>query len=205
MRRLGLTGSIGMGKTTTAGLFAQAGVPTYDADSAVHALYRKGGAAVRPIEDAFPGVVVDGSVDRSLLSTRVLDDAAAMKRLEAIVHPLVGQDRLQFLQGAAAKGADLVLLDVPLLFETGGDRAVDVVVVASCDPEQQRARVLARPGMTEEKFQAILKRQTPDQEKRASADFVIDTSRGVEAARRQVETVIAAVRTPGWRSVRPGR
>jgi dephospho-CoA kinase len=194
---VGLTGSIGMGKSTTAGLFAAEGVPVYDADAAVHRLYAKGGAAVEPLELEFGDVVVDGAVDRERLSRKVLNDPAAMKRLEAIVHPLVGANRVGFFEAATAKGADIVVLDIPLLFETGGEKTMAAVVVASAPADQQRARVLARPGMTPEKYEAILARQTPDAEKRARADFVIDTGQGVDRARDQVRHVLATLRS-GW-------
>lgn len=195
---LGLTGSIGMGKTTTARLFVDAGVPVHSADDAVHALYAKGGAAVVPVEAAFPGVIRDGAIDRQQLSARVTGDAAAMKRLEAIVHPLVEADRRGFLAAAEATGADVVVFDIPLLFETGAEALLDAVAVVSAPPEVQRERVLARPGMTEATFEALLARQTPDAEKRARADFVIDTGRGIEAARDQVRALLATVRRPGW-------
>ena len=199
---VGLTGSIGMGKSTTAALFAAEGAPVYDADAEVHALYAPGGAAVAPIEQAFPGVVRGGAVDRGLLSQAVLGDEAAMKRLEAIVHPLVGASRAGFFQAAEAKGADIVVLDIPLLFETGGEKAVDAVVVASAPAEVQRRRVLDRPGMAPEKLDAILARQTPDAEKRARADFVIDTGQGLDHARDQVRQVLAKLRSQDWTSSR---
>jgi dephospho-CoA kinase len=188
---LGLTGSIGMGKSTTAAMFRAAGVPVHDSDAVVHALYR--GAAVAPVEAAFPGVTRAGAIDRALLSQRVLGDGAAMARLEAIVHPLVAQAREAFLAEARRAGARIAVLDVPLLFETGGDALVDAVVVVTADASVQKARVLARPGMTEERFAAILARQTPDSEKRRRAHFLIDTGHGLEAARRQVEDVLRAV------------
>lgn len=193
---LGLTGSIGMGKSTTAAMFAEAGVPVYDADAEVHRLYSPGGAAVAPIEAAFPGVVKDGAVDRNALGARVLGDAEALKRLEAIVHPLVGGTRVGFFEAAKAQGADMVVLDIPLLFETGGERNVDAVVVVSAPAEVQRTRVLERPGMSAEKLDAILAKQMADAEKRARAHFVIDTGRGLEAAREQVAEVIAVMRDP---------
>ncbi len=194
---LGLTGSIGMGKSTTAGLFAAEGVPVYDSDAAVHGLYAKGGAAVGRVEALFPGVVEDGAINRTLLSARVVGDPEALKRLEAAVHPLVSERRAAFLAQAKAEGARVVVLDIPLLFETGGDGQVDKVVVVSAPEAVQRARVLARPGMTPEKLDAILARQTPDADKRAKADFVIDTGSGIEAARDQVRAVLAAVAGPG--------
>jgi dephospho-CoA kinase len=190
---LGLTGSVGMGKSVTARFFAEAGVPVHDADAAVHRLYE--GAAVPAIEAAFPGTITDGKVDRTKLSARVLGDGAALKRLEAIVHPLVQESERQLLADAERRGEKVVVLDIPLLFETGGDRRVDAVVVVSAPLEVQRERVLARPGMTVEKFEAILAKQMPDAEKRRRADFVVDTSRGFEAAREQVRAILAAVAT----------
>lgn len=192
---LGLTGSIGMGKSTTAAMFEAEGVPVYDSDAAVHALYAAGGAAVAPVEAAFPGVVVDGAIDRARLSARVVGNPEALAKLEAIVHPLVGAHRIGFFEKAQAEGRDIVVLDVPLLFETGGQKSVDKVVVVSAPPEVQRARVLARPEMTPEKFEAILARQLPDAEKRARADFVIDTGQGVEHARAQVRDLLTLLRT----------
>jgi dephospho-CoA kinase len=194
---LGLTGSIGMGKSTTSAMFESEGVPVYDSDAAVHALYAPGGAAVAPVEAAFPGVVVDGAIDRTRLSARVVGQPEALKALEAIVHPLVGADRIGFFEKATAEAKDIVVLDVPLLFETGGDKRVDKVVVVSAPAEVQRARVLARPDMDAAKLEAILARQLPDAEKRARADFVIDTSRGLEAAHQQVREILAALRHPG--------
>jgi dephospho-CoA kinase len=191
---IGLTGSIGMGKSTTAALFAAEGVPVHDADAEVHALYDVGGAAVRLIGATFPGAVKDGRVDRAALSHRVVGDAAALKQLEEIVHPLMGAARAAFFDRARTAGADLVLLDVPLLYETGGHERVDKVVVVSAPPEQQRERVLSREGMSAEKFEAILARQMPDAEKRRRADFVVDTGKGIEAARDQVRAIIAALR-----------
>lgn len=191
---LGLTGSIGMGKSTTAQMFIDEGVPVYDSDAAVHALYAVGGAAVEPVEAVFPGVVVDGAIDRARLSGHVVGKPEALKRLEAIVHPLVGADRAGFFEKAAEAGADIVVLDVPLLYETGGDRKVDKVVVVSAPADLQLQRVLARPGMDEAKFEAILARQTPDAEKRDRADFVIDTGRGLDHARQQVRDVLTRLR-----------
>jgi dephospho-CoA kinase len=190
---LGLTGSVGMGKSTTAGFFAEAGVPVHDADAAVHRLYE--GEAVPAIEAAFPGVTADGKVDRTKLAARVLGDAVALKRLESIVHPLVRTSEERLLAEAEARGAKVAVLDIPLLFETGGDARVDAVVVVTAPPEVQRARVLARPGMTEEKLAAILAKQLPDTEKRRRADFVVDTSRGLEPARAQVRAILDAVAT----------
>lgn len=193
---IGLTGSIGMGKSTTAAMFREAGVPVYDADAAVHDLYAAGGAAVGPVGEAFPGVVKDGRVDREALRQAVLGDPEALKRLNAVVHPLVGRDRIGFFQKAEADGADMVVLDIPLLFETGGHANVDAVVVASAPAEMQRERVLARPGMTPERLDAILAQQMADAEKRARAHFVVDTSRGLEPAREQVAEIVAAMRDP---------
>jgi dephospho-CoA kinase len=185
---LGLTGSIGMGKSATAKMFAEAGVPVHDSDEAVHRLYA--GKAAPLIEAAFPGVTVAGVVDRTKLGGKVLGDPAALKRLEAIVHPLVRADADAFLQRQRAAGAPLAVLDIPLLFETGGRDRVDKVVVVSAAPEIQRERVLARPGMSEDKLAAILARQVPDAEKKRLADFVIDTGRGFDAARADVASII---------------
>jgi dephospho-CoA kinase len=193
---LGLTGSIGMGKSTTGAMFQAEGVPVYDSDAAVHALYASGGAAVAPVEAAFPGVVVDGAIDRAKLSAAVVGDPEALQKLEAIVHPLVGAHRIGFFEDAQAAGHDIVVLDVPLLYETGGDKKVHKVVVVSASTDVQRARVLARPEMTEAKLDAILARQLPDAEKRARADFVIDTGQGLEAAHQQVRDILAALRQP---------
>jgi dephospho-CoA kinase len=194
---VGLTGSIGMGKTETGRMFERLGVPVFDADKAVHQLYGTDGAAVAPIEAAFPGVVVDGAVDRSALADRVLGDEAAVRRLEAIVHPLVQEMRARFLETAREEGRDMVVVDIPLLFETGGETRVDRTVVVSAPPAVQRQRVLARPGMTEEKFQAILARQMPDEEKRKRADFVVDSSVGLNHAFAQVERIVASLRSGG--------
>ena len=202
MKLIGLTGSIGMGKSTTAGLFSDMGLPVYDADAAVHRLYAPGGAAVAPVAALFPEVVVEGGIDRRRLSARVLGDDAAMRALEAVVHPLVGGDRQAFFDQAVKAGADLVILDVPLLFETGGARGLDAVVVVSAPAEMQKARVLARPDMDADKYAAILARQMPDADKRARADFVVDTSRGLEAARDQVASIVETLRQPGWTSRR---
>ena len=191
MRVVGLTGSIGMGKTTTAAMFAARGVPVHDADAAVHALY--GGAALAPIEAAFPGITAAGRVDRARLAKRVVGDADALARLESIVHPLVRESQDMFLHAKRAAGARLVVVDVPLLFEAGGLDRVDVVVVVTADRETQRARVLARPGMTEEKFQALLARQVPDEEKRRRAHFLVESGRGFEAAERDVGAVLRAL------------
>lgn len=188
---IGLTGSIGMGKSTTANMFAEAGVPVHDSDEAVHRLYS--GAAVPLVEAAFPGVTVDGRIDRNLLGQRVIGNSEAIRKLETIVHPLVRADADAFLARNRATGAKLAVLDIPLLFETGGRDRVDKVVVVSAPADIQRKRVLARPGMTPEKFEAILARQVPDTEKRRLADFVVDTGAGMEAARRSVEQIIQAL------------
>jgi dephospho-CoA kinase len=190
---LGLTGSMGMGKSTTAKFFAEAGVPVHDADAAVHRLYE--GAAVAPIEAAFPGVTSGGKVDRAKLSTRVAGDPAALKKLEAIVHPLVRAAEQEFLAAAETSGAPVAVLDIPLLYETGGDSRCDAVVVVSAPAEVQRARVFERPGMTDEKYAALLARQMPDADKRRRADFVVDSSRGFDAAQAQVRDILKAVAT----------
>jgi dephospho-CoA kinase len=194
MLRLGLTGSIGMGKSTTAGLFRHAGIPVNDADAVVHELYA--GEAVPLVEAAFPGTTRNGSVDRTELARQLALDPSGFKRLEAIVHPLVREREKQFLDREEQAGADIVVLDIPLLFESGAERRVDKIVVVSCDPQIQRQRVLARPGMTEDKFNMILSRQTPDAEKRARADYVIDTGNGIDAARERVNDIIAQLRAP---------
>lgn len=190
---IGLTGSIGMGKSTVAQMFAEEGAPSFNSDDAVHALYAPGGAAVAPVSAAFPGVLKDGGIDRTALSAQVVNDTAAIKRLEAIVHPLVAQAQQDFLAKQRAAGVKAAVLDIPLLFETGAERRVDKVVVVSAPAEIQRARVLARPGMTEEKFEQLLARQTPDAEKRERADFVIDTSGELDATRDQVRAVLDAL------------
>ncbi len=201
---LGLTGSIGMGKSTTTAMFADLGALVWNADDAVHRLYARGGAAVGSVGEAFPGVVVDGAVDRTRLAEALGRDEAAFRRLETIVHPLVAQGRLADLEAARAAGVKLAVLDIPLLFETGGDRAVDAVVVVTADPDIQATRVLSRPGMTRERFETILSRQMPDAEKRARADFIIDTGRGLEAARAEVGAVVKTVLDPAWISPRRG-
>jgi dephospho-CoA kinase len=195
---LGLTGSIGMGKSTTAALFAAAGVPVHDSDAVVHRLYH--GEAVAPVEAAFPGVAVDGRIDRAKLAAQLVGQPEAIKRLEAIVHPLVRAVTQRFVQEQAAKGARVILLDIPLLFETGGEKNVDAVVVVSASAQMQRARVLARSGMTAEKLDALLARQMPDAEKRARAHFVVDTSRSFDSARAQVHGILRAIASsPGRR------
>lgn len=189
---LGLTGSIGMGKSATAAMFADEGVPVQDADAVVHALYD--GAATPQIEAAFPGTTANGKVDRVKLGPMVIGNAEAMAKLEKIVHPLVAAARDDFLSNAEKSGADIVVLDIPLLYETGSDINCDAVVVVSAPAEVQRERVLARPGMTEQRFDAILAKQMPDADKRARADFIVDTSRGFDAARDQVREILAQVR-----------
>lgn len=188
---LGLTGSIGMGKSTTAKLFAEAGVPVYDADATVHQLYE--GEAAPAIEAAFPGTTVGGKVDRAKLSARVVHDPTAMKQLEQIVHPMLGASRQKFFEDAKASGAPVVVVDVPLLFETGGEKRVDAVVVVTTSPEIQRERVLARGTMDDERLDAILARQLPDAEKRRRADFVVDTSHGLDPVRAQIKDILAEV------------
>jgi dephospho-CoA kinase len=190
---LGLTGSLGMGKSTTARFFAEAGVPVHDADAEVHRLYE--GAAVSAVETAFPGTTAGGKVDRGKLAARVLGDETALKRLEAIVHPLVQEAERRLLAEAKARGEQVAVLDIPLLFETGGEARVDAVVVVSAPSEVQRARVLERPGMTMAKLEAILAKQMPDAEKRRRADFVVDTSRGFDAARADVRAILDAIAT----------
>ncbi|WNV07381.1 dephospho-CoA kinase [Tardiphaga sp. 709] len=195
MRVLGLTGSIGMGKSTTAKLFMEAGVPVYDADATVHMIYE--GEAAPLIEAAFPGTTVNGKVDRAKLSPLVVHDAAAMKKLEQIVHPLLGAYHRKFLDDAEKSGAPVAVVDVPLLYETGGEKRVDAVVVVSTNPEQQRERILAREGMTAEKLDAILARQLPDAEKRKRADFVVDTSNGLDPVRERIREILSeAVKMP---------
>jgi dephospho-CoA kinase len=196
---LGLTGSIGMGKSTTAKLFAEAGVPVYDADANVHGLYE--GEAVAAIEAAFPGTAADGKVDRNKLSARVVHDPVAIKRLEQIVHPMLGASRQKFFADAERSGAAIAVLDVPLLFETGGEKRVDAVVVVTTTPEIQRQRILSRDNMTSEKLDAILARQLPDAEKRRRADFVVDTSHGLDPVRAQIRDILQrAAKMPQRRS-----
>jgi dephospho-CoA kinase len=194
---LGLTGSLGMGKSTTAGFFAEAGVPVHDADALVHRLYEGvgEGEAVAAIEAAFPGTTAGGKVDRGKLAARVVNDPRALRRLEAIVHPLVRAAETRFLADAQARGAPVVVLDIPLLFETASEPRVDAIVVVTAPSDTQRKRVLARPGMTPEKLDALLARQMSDSEKRARADFVVDTSAGFDAARAQVQEILRAVAT----------
>ncbi|MEO8811549.1 MAG: dephospho-CoA kinase [Caulobacteraceae bacterium] len=191
---IGLTGSIGMGKTATARLFESQGAAVYDADAEVHRLYAAGGAAVAPVEAAFPGVAREGAIDRARLGERVLGDPEALARLNAIVWPLMGEARAAFLERARAAGKAFAVLDIPLLLETGGARTVDAVVVASAPARVQRARVMARPGMTEARFAALLAAQMPDAQKRRRADFTIHTGDGFDAAGRQVAAVLTALR-----------
>ena len=188
---LGLTGSIGMGKSTTAKLFAEAGVPVYDADAEVHKIYE--GEAAPAIEAAFSGTTVDGKVDRARLSAKVVHDPAALKQLEQIVHPMLGASRKKFFEAAEAAGAPVVVVDIPLLFETGGENRVDAVVVVTTMPEMQRERVLARGTMDEARFDAILARQLPDAEKRKRGDFVVDTSHGLDPVRERIRDILAEV------------
>lgn len=191
---IGLTGSIGMGKSATAAMFARLGIPAYDADAAVHALYAPGGAAVAPIAQRFPQAIHKGGVDRTALSALVLSDPEALADLEAIVHPLAAEAQQAFIDAAAVSGADLVVLDIPLLFETGGDKKMDAVVVVSAPAEIQRHRALARPGMTAQKLDSILARQMPDAEKRSRADFVVETTHGLDHAAAQVRKIVETLR-----------
>jgi dephospho-CoA kinase len=196
---LGLTGSIGMGKSTTAKLFEEAGVPVYDADAAVHKIYE--GEAAPAIEAAFPGTTADGKVDRNKLSAKVVHDPAAMKRLEQIVHPMLGASRQKFLHDAEQSGAPVAVMDIPLLFETGGEKRVDAVVVVTTTPEIQLQRILERDNMTGEKLEAILARQLPDAEKRKRADFVVDTSDGLDPVRARIRDILdQAAKMPQRRS-----
>ncbi len=198
---LGLTGSIGMGKTTTAGFFAEAGVPVHDADAVVHRLYE--GEAAPAIEAAFPGTTANGKVDRSKLAERVVGDKAALQRLEAIVHPLVRKAEARFLAEAERQDVPVAVLDIPLLFETGGEERVDAVVTVTAPPEAQRARLLMRPGLTEEKLEALIANQLPDAEKRRRADFIVDTSQSFDAARAQVKDILRRVAKMPKRRIRP--
>ena len=194
MISIGLTGSIGMGKSTVTGMFADEGAMVWNADDAVHRLYAKGGAGVAALKERFPSAIIDDAVDRNILSTLVLDDAAALADLEAIIHPLVSKDRAETLDSAARSGADFVVLDIPLLFEKGYERFLDAVIVVSAPTVMQQARVMARPGMTEKKFRSILMKQTPDAEKRRRADYVIDTGVSLEETREQVRAVVTALK-----------
>lgn len=188
---VGLTGSIAMGKTETAKMFRSLGVPVFDSDAEVHRLYEKGGEAVKTVGKLFPGAVADGAVDRGLLSKQVLENPAALKQLEEAVHPLVRKSQEAFLERSRASGEAIAVLDIPLLFETGREAEVDAVVVVSAPAEIQRQRVLKRPGMTPEKLDHILSRQVPDAEKRAKADYVVDTSKGLDYAAAQVRDIVA--------------
>lgn len=197
---LGLTGSIGMGKSATSEMFREKGIRVYDADASVHALYAKGGAAVPVLDEAFPGVVVDGAVDRMKLRETVIGNSEALKRLESLVHPLTAQAQIAFLEDAENNDAPFIVLDIPLLYETGGDARCDHVAVVSASAKLQRERVLARDGMTAEVFENILSKQVPDAEKRARADFIISTGFGFDFAREQVQAIInLMVRTAGER------
>jgi dephospho-CoA kinase len=187
---LGLTGSIGMGKSTVGGFFAEAGIPVYDADAAVHRLYA--GAAAPAIEAAFPGTVADGKVDRERLAKYVIGDPAALERLEAIVHPLVRREEERFLAEAQAAGAKVAVVNIPLLFETGGEARTDAVVVVSAPAEVQRARVMARPGVDAARFASLLAKQMPDADKRARADFIVDTAQDFDSTRARIRAILAA-------------
>lgn len=191
---VGLTGSIGMGKSATSEMFRAFGVPVYDADAAVHGFYAKGGAAVPLVAEKFPEAIVDGAVDRAILSKLVVENPQRIQELQDLVVPLVGKQRKEFMDAEREKGTLIVVDDVPLIFETGSARNYDKIVVVSAPPDMQRARVLARPGMTVEKFEAILARQMPDEEKRKRADFVIDTSQGFDHARAQVKAILDELR-----------
>lgn len=195
---VGLTGSIGMGKSTTSAMFKDAGAAVFDADACVHDLYSKGGAAVPILRAVFPDTIVDGAVNRARLSKHLQADPLEIKVLESFIHPLVGEARAKAMKLAAGENKKVMVFDVPLLFETGGDKAVDKIVVVSAAPDIQKRRVLARPGMTVEKFDMILSRQTPDSEKRARADYVIETDKGLDFAREQVQTIMnKLVKTAG--------
>jgi len=191
---VGLTGSIGMGKSTALGMFREHGALAWSADDAVHRLYAKGGAAATPMAEAFPGCVTAGAIDREKLSQLLLRDRAVLQRIEAIVHPLVAKDRADFLARARKSGAELVVLDIPLLYEKGYEGGFDAVVVVSAPAHVQRARVLARPGMSADKFEAILKQQTPDAEKRRRADYIVETGQSLEATRAEVRKIVEALR-----------
>ena len=194
MLLIGLTGSIGMGKSETAKMFRDEGVPVYDADAAVHKLYEKGGKAVEPLRAAFPSAIVDDAVDRKALSRAVIGMPDEMKKLEAIVHPLVGEAQIEFLRANMEAGHEIAVLDIPLLYETGGETRVDVVVVVSAPYDIQKTRVLARPDMDEAKFAAIHAKQVPDEEKRKRADFVVESDKGLDHARGQVARIVEALK-----------
>lgn len=195
MITVGLTGSIGMGKSTVTQMFADEGASVWNADDAVHRLYAAGGAGVAAIAARFPSAIVNGAVDRNILSRLALDDAVALADLEAIIHPLVSADRAAFLDNAAREGADIAVLDIPLLFEKSYEKFFDAVVVVSAPADIQKTRVMARQGMTDKKFRSILMKQTPDAEKRRRADYVIDTGASLEKTREQVRAVVAAIKT----------
>ncbi|MEZ5892724.1 MAG: dephospho-CoA kinase [Parvularculaceae bacterium] len=194
MITIGLTGSIGMGKSTVLAMFAEEGAMVWNADDAVHRLYTKDAPGAVAVGERFPGAIIDGAVDRDVLSKLVLDDAAALADLEAIIHPLVSADRADFLDNAARDGADIAMLDIPLLFEKSYEKFFDAVVVVSAPAETQKARVMARPGMTEKKFRSILMKQTPDAEKRRRADYVVNTGLSLGATRQEVKAVTAALK-----------
>jgi len=191
---LGLTGSIGMGKTTTAGLFADEGCPVFNADNAVHQLYAKGGRAVPLINAVFPDAVVNGAVERSVLGAHMRADPLNLKVLESFIHPWVEDMRKSFFDASRKENADIVVLDIPLLFETGGDKKVDYTVTVSAPAEVQKSRVMARPGMTEELFNMLLSRQLPDEEKRSRADFVLSTGVSISETRKQVQELVRKLR-----------
>ncbi|NOZ43346.1 MAG: dephospho-CoA kinase [Alphaproteobacteria bacterium] len=191
---IGLTGSIGMGKSTAAKMFVQTGIPLFDSDAAVHNLLAKGGAAVEPVKKIFPDIAATDAIDRVSLGKRVFGDKAALKKLEAIIHPLVSDLRRKFFDQALAQGHDIVVIDVPLLFETGAEHQCDYTVVVSAPKAVQRQRVLGRPGMTEQKFNDILARQLPDKEKRQRADFIIETDYGFQHAEKRVGAIIDKIR-----------
>lgn len=195
MIRIGLTGSIGMGKSATAELFIAAGIAVFDSDACVHALYARGGDGVDAVGRAFAGVVVDGSVDRGKLSAVLAANPQRFKKLETIVHPLVNTCREKFVTDCEARGDDLIVFDIPLLFETGGDALVDKIVVVSAPEKVRRSRVLERPGMTPEKLDAIIARQMPDAQKRVRADYVVETSGGLDDARHQVDNILKIIRS----------
>ncbi len=202
MKTLGLTGSIGMGKSATADMFRDAGIPVYDADAAVHALYERGGAAIGPLSEMFGNVVQDGAIHRPSLRAAVLNNPEAMAELETVVHPLVGETQLKFRQDALASGAVFAVLDVPLLYETGGDKRCDLVAVVTAPEALQRERVVARPGMTEGAFEAIRAKQMSDADKRARADFVISTAFGFEFTRTHVLAIVELLKSSEQRQQR---
>ena len=200
---LGLTGSIGMGKSTTSAMFRELGVPVHDADATVHRLYASDAAAA--VEDEYPGTVIDGVVDREILRDRVIGNRKAMKRLEAIIHPFVRREEQKFIDRADRQNQKLVILDIPLLMETGGQKRVDGIVVVTAPADVQRERVLARDGMTAAHFDAIVAKQIPDEQKKRAADFVIDTSLGLDHAKAQVQEIVEAISAENWQSHRVNR